>query len=136
MTSSPRGDDRVDVAIVGLGPVGATLAGLLGLRGRSVVVIERDPHVFPLPRAAHIDHQGLRGLQELGVLDELMPRMLENPGVEFVTADLELLMRIRGDQGSVSGLPASMYFHQPGFDRALRARTAGLPNVTALVGAT
>ena len=127
---------RVDVAIVGFGPVGATLAGLLGLRGHSVVVIERDPDVFPLPRAAHIDHQGLRAIQELGLLDSLLPSMLENPGVEFVTAERELLMRIRGDQGSVSGLPASMYFHQPEFDRTLRERAGALPDVTTLIGTT
>jgi 3-(3-hydroxy-phenyl)propionate hydroxylase len=136
VASDSDGAQRVDVAVVGLGPVGATVAALLAQRGRSVAVIERDRDVFPLPRAAHIDHQGLRTLQELGLLDELLPQMLENPGVEFVTADRRLLMRIRGDQGSVSGLPASMYFHQPGFDRALRARVASLPGTTTLLGTT
>ena len=31
---------QYDVAVVGLGPVGATLANLLALRGLSVVVVE------------------------------------------------------------------------------------------------
>jgi 3-(3-hydroxy-phenyl)propionate hydroxylase len=118
-----------DVAIVGFGPVGATLAALLGRRGVRVAVVERDPDVYPLPRAAHIDHQGLRLLQEIGCLDPLIPDMMVNPGIDFTTADGELLVRIPGDIPSVSGLPASMYFFQPPFDRAARETAASFPTV-------
>src|SRR4051812_38826717 len=121
------------VAIVGFGPVGAALAGLLARRGIHVVVVERDVDVHALPRAAHIDHQGLRVLQELGCLDELLPHMLLNPGTDFVTADRHLLMRLPGDMPSVSGLPSSMYFYQPRFDRALRA-AASQPTVDVRLG--
>lgn len=130
-----RGSDNsaptreVEVAIIGFGPVGALLAGLLGRRGIRVAVIERDADVFPLPRAAHIDHQGLRLLQEVGCLDEVMPGVLPNPGIDFVTANHELLIRVPGDQRSISGLPASVYFHQPGFDRALRRHASHQPSV-------
>ena len=62
-----------EVAIIGMGPVGSILADLLGKRGIRTVVIEREWDVFGLPRAAHIDHTGLRTLQELGLLDELLP---------------------------------------------------------------
>lgn len=110
---------RCDVAIVGFGPVGMVLAGLLGKRGIRVIVVEKDLDVFPLPRAAHIDHTGLRTLQEIGCLDEMLPRMLSNRGLELVNADLQPLIRLPGDQGSVSSLPASMYFYQPDFDRTL-----------------
>ena len=126
---------RADVAIVGFGPVGAVLAGLLGLRGLSVVVVEREAGVYQLPRAAHVDHTGLRTLQELGCLDALLPTMLPNPGLDFVTADRQLLMRVPGNQSSLSDLPASMYFHQPVFDRVLRSVGEGLPNVTVELGA-
>jgi 3-(3-hydroxy-phenyl)propionate hydroxylase len=44
-------------------------------------------------------------------------------------------MRVPGDQSSVSSLPASMYFHQPEFDRRLRMACAGMPNVTVHLGA-
>jgi 3-(3-hydroxy-phenyl)propionate hydroxylase len=123
-----------DVAVVGMGPVGAVLTGLLGRRGLKVVAIERDPDVFPLPRAAHIDHTGLRTLQEVGVLDELLPEMVPNAGLELMSADLQLLARLPGDQPTVSGLPASMYFHQPGFDRALRRNAAELAGVEVMLG--
>lgn len=124
-----------DVVVVGLGPVGSTLAALLGRRGVRVVAVDRDPDVYALPRAAHIDHMGLRTLQELGILDELLPEMIPNPGLDFVTADRRLLMRVPGNQPSWSGLPASMYFHQPRVDRALRTAAAVTPGVDVRLGA-
>ena len=120
---------QADVAVVGLGPVGALLAGLLGQRGLDVVVIEREADVFPLPRAAHIDHTGLRAVQEVGCLDAVLPSMIPNPGIDFVGLDGDLIMRLPADQSTWSGVPTSVYFHQPGFDRALRAKLAELPNV-------
>lgn len=124
-----------DVIVVGFGPVGATLASLLGLRGIRVIVVERDPEVYPLPRAAHIDHHGLRVLQEIGCLDELLPHMLPNAGIEFVTANREVMIRVPAQQSSVSGHPSSMYFHQPRFDSALRRAATQLPTVDVRLGA-
>jgi 3-(3-hydroxy-phenyl)propionate hydroxylase len=115
--------------VVGFGPIGATLAGLLGRRGLRVCVLEREHDVFPLPRAAHIDHMGLRALQELGCLDAVRPSMIPNPGLDFVSASREVLMRIPASAGSVSGLPSSLYFHQPGFDAAVRDAAGAQPRV-------
>lgn len=129
------GDAHATVAVVGLGPVGALLSGLLGRRGVHVIALERSVDVFPLPRAAHIDHTGLRAIQELGCVDQLLAEMIPNPGIDFSTAQLELLHRIPGDKGSASGLPASMYFHQPEFDRTLRQALGVLPSVDVRLGA-
>jgi 3-(3-hydroxy-phenyl)propionate hydroxylase len=125
---------HADVAIIGFGPVGAVLAGLLGKRGLRVTVIEREHDIFGLPRAAHVDHTGLRTIQELGCLDLLLPTMLPNPGLDFVTGSGQLLIQVPGNQTSVSDLPASMYFYQPVFDRALRGVIAGMPNVSIHLG--
>jgi 3-(3-hydroxy-phenyl)propionate hydroxylase len=126
--------DMVDVLVVGFGPVGAVLAGLLGKRGIHVLVLERDYEVFPLPRAAHVDHTGLRTWQELDLLDRLLPAMQANLGLDFLTADGELLARIPGDQSSSSGLPSSMYFFQPALDSAVREAVAAMPSVTIRLG--
>lgn len=126
--------DTVDVLVVGFGPVGAVLAGLLGKRGIDVMVLERDYQVFALPRAAHVDHTGLRTWQELGLLDTLLPAMQANLGLDFLTAGGELLARIPGDQSSTSGLPTSMYFFQPALDTAVREVAASMPSVTVRLG--
>jgi 3-(3-hydroxy-phenyl)propionate hydroxylase len=119
-----------DVAVVGFGPVGATLTGLLARRGLSVAVFDREEGIYALPRAAHIDHTGLRTIQELGCLDVLLPTMLPNPGTDLVTAKRTLLARIPSDQATLSGLPASVYFYQPTFDRTLRQAVGARPEVS------
>ena len=54
--SRPEGNKmRYDVAIIGYGPTGATLANQLGQAGLSVVVFERETAVYRLPRAIHFD---------------------------------------------------------------------------------
>jgi 3-(3-hydroxy-phenyl)propionate hydroxylase len=123
------GTREVDVVIIGLGPVGTALAGLLGRRGLSVMVLERSATVFPLPRAAHIDHTGLRAVQELGCLDDVLRSTIPNPGIDFIGQDGELLMRQPADMPTWSGVPTSVYFHQPGFDTALRGAVSALPGV-------
>ena len=65
-----------DVAIVGYGPVGQTLAILLGQRGWRVGVFEKQPAPYPLPRAVHFDHEVARILQATGIGDQL-PRLTE-----------------------------------------------------------
>ncbi|MET0324697.1 MAG: FAD-dependent monooxygenase, partial [Ilumatobacteraceae bacterium] len=46
-----------DVAIVGLGPVGAAAANLLGQRGIRCFACDRATDIFPLPRALGFDHE-------------------------------------------------------------------------------
>lgn len=120
-----------DVAIVGFGPVGAVMAGLLARHGITVAVIEKDDSVFPLPRAAHIDHTGLRTIQELGCLDQMLSRMIRNQRLDLLNAEKQVLARIPADQPSISGLPSSVYFYQPEFDSLLRKTVAAMIGVDA-----
>ena len=66
---------NLDVAIIGYGPVGATLAGLLGQRGCRVAVLEKSEEIYPLPRAFAIDHEAMRVFQQLGIAEALAPHM-------------------------------------------------------------
>lgn len=125
---------NADVIVVGFGPVGAVLAGLLGKAGLQTLVVEKDEAVFPLPRAAHVDHTGLRTIQELGCLDEMLPAMIRNKRLDLLDADRQLLARIPADQDSVSGLPTSVYFYQPDFDAMLRTAAAAFPGVDVRLG--
>ena len=56
-----------DVAIVGYGPAGATLANLLGQYGLSVLVLEREAEIYPLPRAIHFDGEVMRVFETAGL---------------------------------------------------------------------
>lgn len=123
-----------DIAVIGLGPVGATLTGLLGRRGLRVLAIEKDEDVFPLPRAAHIDHTGLRTIQEIGCLDDVLSNMIRNKRLDLLDAERRPLATIAADQESISGLPTSVYFYQPEFDRLLRQKAMSYPSVDVWAG--
>ena len=124
-----------DVLVVGLGPVGAAMAALLAQQDLSVVAIDKDVDVYPLPRAAHFDHEIMRLFQQLGVADEVLRHARVPPAYEFRNAVGEVLMRFELDRGpSPSGWPASFMFHQPGLENALRARVAAAPSADVRLG--
>lgn len=118
--ASGDGDIVHDVAVIGLGPVGMALAGLLGRRGLRVIGLERAPAIYPMPRAGHVDHTVLRTLDEIGCLDEALADMVPNAGLSLVAGDGRLLARVPAQPRTPSGLPSSMHFHQPSLDRTLR----------------
>ena len=66
-----RNDIAYDVAIVGYGPTGATLANLLGQAGLRVLVLEREAAAYHLPRAVHFDAEVMRVFQAIGLADEV-----------------------------------------------------------------
>jgi 3-(3-hydroxy-phenyl)propionate hydroxylase len=126
---------ETDVLIVGLGPVGATLANLLGREGFRVLAVERDTQVYPLPRAAHFDAEIMRIWQGLGLLSEAMAVSRLAPAYEFRTARGEALLHY--DLGEVivaSGFQPSWMFNQPDLERALRAKLADYPTVETRLG--
>lgn len=129
-----------DVVVVGFGPTGATLAGLLARRGVRVVVVDRDTELFPLPRAAQCDHEVLRILQELGCADEVLAATVLNDGLDFVAADRSVLQSFSVPAMAPTGWPTSVFFHQPSFEATLRRAVTDLGvdvrlghGVTALV---
>ncbi len=122
--------DRVDVALVGLGPAGATLANLLALRGVKVLALDREGDVYRMPRAIHFDGECMRVFQTIGIADRLAPDLIVAPGMKFVAADGELLLDwTRPTQVGPHGWHASYRFHQPTLESLLRQRLAQHPTV-------
>ena len=60
-----------DVAIIGYGPTGATMANLLAMGGHSVLVIDKEADLYPLPRAVHFDDEVMRIFQTIGIAKPL-----------------------------------------------------------------
>jgi 2-polyprenyl-6-methoxyphenol hydroxylase-like FAD-dependent oxidoreductase len=124
-----------DVAIVGGGPTGLTLAILLAQHGRSAVVIERFPAPYPLPRAVHFDHEVARILQSAGVAAELEGFTEAAPIYEWRNASGDVLLRFGRERDvGVSGWPDSNMCHQPRLEAALEARARSFPQVRILRG--
>ena len=76
-----------DIAIVGLGPVGAVLANLLGRLGLRVDVFERDRTAYALPRAVHFDDEVMRVFQAVGLAGEIAAGTHVSPGTLFVDGE-------------------------------------------------
>jgi 2-polyprenyl-6-methoxyphenol hydroxylase-like FAD-dependent oxidoreductase len=124
-----------EVVVVGYGPVGQLLAILLAQHGRRVVVMERWPEPYPLPRAVHFDHEIARVLQGAGVMDELAPHTESASIYEWRNAAGEILLRFGRETGSaISGWPESTMFCQPELESALDARARSFESVAVLRG--
>ncbi len=124
---------QCDVLIVGGGPTGVTLGILLAQRGVRVTIAEKEAEIYPLPRAAHLDHEVMRILQEAGVADAVAATSRTTPRYDFLTAGREILLRFEGsDQIGPGGWPIGNMIHQPSVERALRDVLAGLPSATLL----
>lgn len=112
---------RCDVAVIGAGPVGSTLASLLARSGVSTVVLERDPDVYALPRAAHFDAETGRTFRDIGVWRADAGWTISQKGMDFLSARGELLLRMTVPDPLDGEVTSSNMFHQPSMDRALRA---------------
>ena len=118
-----------DVLIAGGGPTGVTLAVLLARRGIRVRVVEKESGVYPLPRAAHIDHECMRILQEAGVADAVMATSRRANRYDFLNAKGKILLRFEG-AGAIGpgGWPVANMIHQPSVEAELRTALATFPN--------
>lgn len=113
----------VEVAIVGAGPVGLTLAALLAEAGVGVAVVERETGPYGLPRAAHLGRQALAVLDRAGVGDAVRRHGRLITGFDLVDRRGRVLLQAEaaGDDGRL--------IHQPAVETLLRERLAaqGVP---------
>lgn len=124
-----------DVAIVGFGPVGQMLALLLGRAGHDVIALERWPDPYPLPRAAHFDHEIARIFQAGGVGEEM--RAVTDPvpdHYEWRNAAGEPLVRIDWSGNGPSGWPTANFFSQPELEAVLAKAAESQASVTVRRG--
>lgn len=126
---------NVDVAIVGYGPVGATLANLLCVAGLSVAVIERHTGPYSLPRATHIDGEAMRVFQAVGLAEEVATTLGLHPRMQFTDAHGRLLLDwIRQTQPGPTGWRDSNRCHQPDLEQILRRGLGRFPGHQVFLG--
>ncbi|GAB2458684.1 bifunctional 3-(3-hydroxy-phenyl)propionate/3-hydroxycinnamic acid hydroxylase MhpA [Jatrophihabitans fulvus] len=122
---------HVPVVVVGCGPTGATAAIALAQRGVEVLVLDRWPQPYPLPRAVHFDDEVYRVFADLGLGDELAGISRPAPGMQLVDPALRTLATFRRDpEGGRYGYPQSNMFDQPDLEHLLRRRMADFDTIT------
>ena len=117
-----------DVVVVGLGPTGLTLAHLLGRRGLSVLVLEREPEFYGNARAVYTDDEALRIFQTAGVADDIHADMNVDSAVQWVKADGSLLVQFRETRRPL-WWPISNFLYQPYLETKLEALLDRYPHV-------
>ncbi|MGB0505878.1 MAG: bifunctional 3-(3-hydroxy-phenyl)propionate/3-hydroxycinnamic acid hydroxylase [Pikeienuella sp.] len=124
---------QTDVAIVGMGPTGTTLANLLAQCGVHITIIDREAAIYHLPRAVHFDGETMRVFQAVGIADDLSRKVRVNPGMRFVDPDGSLLLDWpRPQDRGPHGWYASYRLHQPDLEALLRDKLASYANVDVL----
>ena len=120
-----------DVAIIGYGPAGATLANLLGQYGLSVLVLEREGEIYPLPRAIHFDGETMRVFETAGLRPQV--ETISRPGLKGMyfnnAAGETLLIRAGTQERGPHGCATNHYFHQPELEAVLRSGLQRYPQV-------
>lgn len=110
-----------DVAIVGFGPVGATLANLLARYGLRIAIVEQAEGIYDKPRAITVDHEVLRVFQACGLSDAIEKHTAPHPGTHYLGVDGDIIKVFDPlpPPYPLGWIPTAT-FVQPEFEKALR----------------
>ncbi len=120
--------EKFDVVIVGGGPVGLTLANILGLQGVHVLVVEERDSLIDYPRGVGLDDEALRTFQSIGLVDRVLPHTVPNQILRFFDAKRKLLAEMAPPDARF-GWPKRNGFVQPMVDAELLAGLDRFDNV-------
>jgi 3-(3-hydroxy-phenyl)propionate hydroxylase len=122
-----------DIAVIGYGPTGLTAASLLGRLGHRVVVCERWPGLYGLPRLTHIDDETARTIQAAGDIDEAL-RDSSMCQYVWVNGKGETLVRIPANPEGPMGYSDHISMYQPDVESAIDKRLRGYGTVDVRQG--
>lgn len=108
----------VDVVIVGAGPVGLTLANILGLQGVRTLIVEERETLIDYPRGVGLDDEALRTFQAIGLVDRVLPHTVPNQILRFFDRNRRLLAEMAPPDARF-GWPKRNGFVQPMVDAEL-----------------
>ena len=119
MTTRQRADTEiVDVLIVGAGPVGLTLANVLGLQGVTTLLVEERDSLIDYPRGVGLDDESLRTFQSIGLVEQILPHTVPNQILRFFDGKRRLLAEMAPPDARF-GWPKRNGFVQPLVDAEL-----------------
>lgn len=110
--------DDVDVVIVGAGPVGLTLANVLGIQGVRTLVVEERDTLIDYPRGVGLDDESLRTFQSVGLVEAILPHTVPNQILRFYDGNRRLLAEMAPPDARF-GWPKRNGFVQPLVDAQL-----------------
>jgi 3-(3-hydroxy-phenyl)propionate hydroxylase len=122
-----------DIAVIGYGPTGLVAASLLGRLGHRVVVCERWPGLYGLPRLTHIDDETARTVQAASDVDEAL-RDSSMCQYLWVNGKGETLVNIPADPEGPMGYPDHISMYQPDVESAIDKRLRGYGTVDVRQG--
>jgi 3-(3-hydroxy-phenyl)propionate hydroxylase len=123
---------EVDVLLVGLGPVGAALANLLGRYGVNVLCIDQSTEIFMAPRAIALDNEALRILQMVGIQEGDFAT-IAIPQVQMYSPMFGRFARMN-TAGQIDGHPMLVTFFQPELESVLRKKLGQYPHIQVSLG--
>jgi 3-(3-hydroxy-phenyl)propionate hydroxylase len=122
MTQTPNEvEDRgldTDVLVVGAGPVGLTMANLLGGYGIRTRVAEQGSELIDYPRGVQLDDECLRTFQIAGLVEHVLPHTTPDHILRMVTDKGQVLAEVRAPAQDF-GWPRRNAMIQPLVDREL-----------------
>jgi 3-(3-hydroxy-phenyl)propionate hydroxylase len=83
-----------DVLILGAGPVGLTLANLLGGYGISTLVADAGEKLIDYPRGVGLDDESLRTFQTAGLVDQVLPHTTPQHIMRMVNGKGQVLANV------------------------------------------
>jgi 3-(3-hydroxy-phenyl)propionate hydroxylase len=116
--SSPVVPPEVDVAIIGAGPVGLTIANFLGCFGIEVLILEQREKLIDYPRGVGMDDECLRSFQSIGVGELIAQHTTPGQKMRFLTTTGKTFALI-DPKTREFGWPRRSAFIQPMADQVL-----------------
>ncbi|HKV20847.1 MAG TPA: bifunctional 3-(3-hydroxy-phenyl)propionate/3-hydroxycinnamic acid hydroxylase [Mycobacterium sp.] len=120
--------ENFDVVIVGGGPVGLTLANILGPQGVQTLVVDERDSLIDYPRGVGLDDEALRTFQSIGLVEQVLPHTVPNQILRFFDAKRKLLAEMAPPDARF-GWPKRNGFVQPMVDAELLAGLDRFDNV-------